>query len=202
MRSTATIVALLLVSLSTVYSAHAYVYYVEAENFDSDSVLVVEDRIWTIEEDAGMSNGKYMQYSGPHVAAETSLFYTLSEIDDSPEQCKIWLRCLMPDGGANSYFFYVSTDGGGSWGDQQVTSAAEAADWKWESWDPATPFEMGPGNVLRVSEREDAYIDLICIRNDGITPSTDEHAAWLEITAPVEPIHKITTTWGNIRSAY
>jgi hypothetical protein len=204
MRNTATTIVLLLVFLSTVCSVHAYVYYVEAEDCDPDtSVLNAAGGIWSVVEDENVSGEKYMQYFGPHVGANTSLLYTLPDIDDNPGQCMIWIRCLMPDGGANSFFFYVSTDGGGKWGPQQTVAAAENPDWKWESWAPTTPFEKGEGNVLRISEREDANADLICIRNDGAAPSLEEYLVWLEEweakQQAVEPIHKIATTWGNIR---
>jgi hypothetical protein len=183
------------------------VYYVEGEAYDPDtSVPNAAGGIWSVVEDENMSGEKYMQYFGPHANANTSLFYTLPEIDDNPRQCKIWLRCQMPNGGANSYFFYISTDGGGKWGPQQTVAAPEGPDWRWEGWMPTTPFEEGEGNVLRISEREDANLDLICIRNDGATPSLDDYAVWLEEweakQLTVEPAHKMATTWGNIRSVY
>jgi hypothetical protein len=207
MKKTATTIVLLLVFLSTVCSVHAYVYYVEAEDFDPDtSVLIVGGSIWSVVENENVSNEKFMQYFGPHVGANTSLFYTLPDIDDNPAQCKVWFHCLMPDGGANSYFVYVSTDGGGKWGPQQTVAAAESLEWKWVDFTSTTPFEEGEGNVIRVSEREDANLDLICVRNDGLAPSAEEYAVWLEEwkvkQRPVEPIHKMATTWGNIRSAY
>jgi hypothetical protein len=207
MRNIVTTIALLLFFLSTVCSVHAYVYYVEAEDFDPDtSVLIAAGSTWTITEDENVFNEKYMKYSGPHVGANTSLFYTFPDIDDNPGQCKVWFHCLMPDGGANSYFVYISTDGGGKWGPQQTVSSPESLEWKWVDWAPTTPFDEGEGNVLRVSEREDANLDLICVRNDGAIPSEEDYLAWLEAweakQRPVEPIHKRATTWGNIRSAY
>ncbi len=207
MRNITTTMVILLVLLFTVCSAQAYVYYVEAENFDPDtSEPIVGGCIWTLEENEDVSNEQYVRYSGAHAGAKTSLFYTLPDIDDNPKQCKVWFQCLMPDGGANSYFVYVSTDGGGKWGPQQTVSSAESPDWKWVDWAPLTPFEEGEGNVLRVSEREDANLDLICVRNDGASPSAEEYIVWLEEweakKLAVEPGHKIATTWGNIRSAY
>jgi len=206
MRNMILVVLLLLVSLSIVFSSQAYVYYVEAENYDPDtSVINAAGCIWTLTENEDMSNEHYMKYSGAHVGANTSLFYTLPKIDN-PAQCKVWFLCLMPDGGANSYFVYVSTDGGGKWGPQQTISAAETPDWKWLEWTPITPFEKGEGNVIRVAEREDANLDLVCVRNDGVVPSIDEYLVWMEEweakQMAVEPFHKATTTWGSIRSAF
>ncbi|MFC1717509.1 hypothetical protein ACFL6S_27865 [Candidatus Poribacteria bacterium] len=206
MRNIAMKIVLLFIFLSAICSAHAYVYYVEAEDHDLESELNVAGCIWTLVEDENVSNEKYMKYQGPHVGANTSLFYTLPDIDDNPAQCKVWSQCLMPDGGANSYFVYVSTDGGAQWGPQQTVSSAEGPDWKWVDFTPTTPFEKGEGNVLRFSEREDANLDLICVRNDGAPPSEEEYVVWLEEweakKLAVEPSHKIATTWGNIRSAY
>ena len=207
MKSLTTAIVSLLIFLSAICSVRAYVYYVEAEDFDPDtSVLSAAGCIWTITEDENVFNEKYMKYSGPHVGANTSLFYTFPDIDDNPGQCKVWFHCLMPDGGANSYFVYVSTDGGGEWGPQQAVSSAESPDWKWIDWTPIVPFESGEGNMIRVSEREDANLDLICVRNDGAPPSADDYANWLEAwearQMAVEPTNKITTTWGSIKFTY
>jgi len=207
MKNAVVAIAALMLFLSATCSVHAYVYYVEAEDFDPDtSLLSVAGCTWTITADENVFNETYMKYSGPHVGANTSLFYTLPSINDNPGQCKVWFHCLMPDGGANSYFVYVSTDGGEEWGPQQAISSGESPDWKWINWTPITPFESGEGNVIRVSEREDANLDLICVRNDGATPSAAEYPVWLEEweakLIAVEPIHKMATTWGNIRSAY
>ncbi len=199
------IIALLLAFLFAVHPVHAYVYYVEAEDHDPESVLIVAGSIWTLVEDENVSNEKYMQYFGPHVGANTSLFYTFPDMDDNPALSKVWFLSLMPDGGANSYFVYVSTDGGGKWGPQQTVSSAESPEWKWVDFAPTTPFEKGEGNVLRVSEREDANLDLICVRDDGAPPSLEEYAVWLEAweakQLAVEPGHKLTVTWGRIKKA-
>jgi hypothetical protein len=79
---------------------------------------------------------------------------------------------------------------------------AEDPDWEWADFVPDTPFAAGAGNVLKLSERENFNLDLICIRNDDAAASMDDYAVWLEISTPVEPVHKMATTWGKIRSAY
>jgi hypothetical protein len=147
-----------------------------------------------------------MKYAGPHSGANTSLLYTLPDIDD-PGQMSVWLQHFSPNNWTDSYFVYVSTDGGGKWGEQQtVGTGIDLENWIWTSFAPLAPFEDGEGNVLRFSEREDANLDLICIRNDGAPPSAEEYVVWLEEweakQIAVEPIRKMTTTWGNIRSAY
>lgn len=207
MKKLATMIAFLLILLSAICPARAYVYYVEVEDFDPvNSVTSAGGGSWTEVADGSAFGEKYMQYAGPHAQANTSLLYPLPEVDANAGQLVIWLRCLMPDGGANSYFLYVSTDGGNGWGAQQVVSGAESPDWKWESWAPTTPFVEGDGNVLRLAEREDGRADLLCIRNDGATPSADDYASWLEAQelsqSAVEPTHKIATTWGRTKSAY
>jgi hypothetical protein len=204
MRNIAVIIVPVFILLFAICSAHAYVYYVEAESFDPDSALVVDDCIWTIEEDANASNGQFMGYSGPHVGAKTGLLYTLPDINDNPEQCKVWLRTLAPNNWTDSCFAYVSTDGGGTWGAQQTMAVpfADDPDWTWADFVPDTPFAAGTGNVLKLSERENFNLDLICVRNDDTAPSMDDYVVWLELAAPVEPAHNIATTWGTIRSAY
>lgn len=206
MRNATIAIISLLVFLSPVCLVRAYVYYVEAEGFDPDtSVLSMGGGTWTMTEDENASSEKYMKYSGPHTGANTSLLYTLPDINDNPGQCRVWFRCLSPNNWTDSYFVYVSTDGGEDWGPQQTVVPAIDVDWQWMNFTPTTPFEKGEGNVLKISEREDANLDLICIRNDGATPSVDDYATWLEDwelqLQPVEPAHKMTTTWGNIKSA-
>ena len=147
-----------------------------------------------------------MKYSGPHSGANTSLFYTLPDIDN-PGQIRLWFQHFSPNNWTDSYFVYVSTDGGGEWGPQQtVSTGIDLENWLWTDFAPISPFESGEGNVLRVSEREDANLDLICVRNDGAPPSAEEYVVWLEEweakQIAVEPIRKMSTTWGSIRSAY
>lgn len=208
MRNVATTIVLLLVFLSPVCSVHAYVYYVEAEAFDPDtSVLSAGGGTWTITEDENVSNEKYMKYSGPHTGANTSLLYTLPDINDNPGQCRVWFHCFSPNNWTDSYFVYISTDGGEDWGPQQtVVPAVIPDDWQWMDFVPTPQFERGEGNVLRISEREDANLDLICIRNDGAAPSAEDYVLWMEEweakQQPVEPVHKMAATWSSIRSEY
>lgn len=207
MKSLTTTIVSLLIFMSAICSVRAYVYYVEAEDFDPDnSVPSAGGGTWAVVEDAEAFGEKYLRYTGPHAQANTSLLYPLPDIDDNAGQWLVWIRCIMPDTGADSYFLYVSTDGGEEWGTQQTVSAPVNPDWQWASWTPITAFEKGDGNVLKISEREDARADLICIRNDGAPPSADDYANWLEAweakQMAVEPINKITTTWGSIKFTY
>ena len=202
-----TAIVLLLIFLFAIPSVYAYVYYVEAEDFDPDtSMPIAGGGTWTITADKEAFGEEYVRYTGPHTGAVTSLLYPIPDVDDDSKQWMIWIRCIMPDTGADSYFLYVSTDGGNEWGPQQTVSAPVNPDWQWASWTPITPFEEGADNVLRISEREDARADIICIRNDGAVPSAEEYENWLEAwekkQIAVEPAHKIATTWGNTKSSY
>jgi hypothetical protein len=210
MRNTVTVIVLLLVSLSTVCSVNAYVYFVEAENFDPDnSEPVAAGCAWSTAADKDTFNNSYMLYSGPHAGANTSLLYPLPNVGKDTGPWMVWVRCTMPDGGSDSYFFYVSTDGGEKWGPQQTAHGGGVwEDWRWQGWALSTPLKKGDDNVLRISERENAKADVICIRNDGMTPTDEEYEKWQEEHKveqfAVEALHKIATTWGGakvIRSA-
>ena len=63
-----------------------------------------------------------MQYSGPHAGANTSLLYPIPNVSEDAGPWRIWIRCTMPDGGSDSYFFYVSKDGGDKWEPQQTAA--------------------------------------------------------------------------------
>ena len=206
MRNATTIALVLMASLLAICSVDAYIYYVEAENFDLDnSEPVMGGAIWQVVQNKDAFNGQYMQYTGPHAGATTSLLYPLPNVGTNTGRWQVWVRCVMPDGGSDSYFFYVSTDGGEEWGFQQAAhgGGAQGPDWKWESWTLTSPFEKGGDNVLKISERENAKADLICIRDDGLVPSEEEYEKWQEEhkegQIAVEPIHKIATTWGKIK---
>jgi hypothetical protein len=208
MRNVVTVIVLLLAFLFAVCSVHAYVYFVEAENFDPDnSEPVAAGCAWSTVADKNVFNESYMLYSGPHAGANTSLLYPVPDVGKDTGQWRVWVRCIMPDGGADSYFFYVSTDGGNKWGPQQTAHGSGVwQDWKWEGWTLNTLLEKGDDNVLRIAERENAKADVICIRNDAMTPTDEEYEKWQEEhkegKMAVEPLGKFTITWGNIKSAY
>ena len=208
MRSLIIIMVLLLTVLFAVCPIHAYVYYVEAEDFDPDtSEPNKAGCVWTVVEDKEAFNEKYVRYSGPHTGANTSLFYPIPKVTGAAGAWKIWIRCVMPDGGSDSYFFYVSNDGGDKWGPQQTAhGGGQGPDWKWENWTLITPLQKDEGNVIRIAERENAQADLICIRNDGLAPSGEEYEKWLEEfdegKIAIESPHRATTTWGSIKKAY
>ena len=59
-------------------------------------------------------------------------------------------------------------------------------------------------NYLRVGVRESdpklfPHLDVICFRNDGVTPTFNEA---LTSGTAVEPANKLAVTWGRIRSTY
>ncbi len=201
------IIVLLLTFLFAVYSVHADVYYVEAENYDLETSEPVKGGgTWATVDNKDAFGEKYLTYNGPHAGAITSLFYTIPKVDNAAAPWRIWLWCVMPDGGSDSYFFYVSNDGGNKWGPQQAAHGAGGLpDWKWENWVLTTPLQKDEGNVLRIAERESAQMDLICIRNDNLAPSEAEYEKWLEDNAntgmAVESLHKLTVTWGSIKKA-
>lgn len=166
MRNATMIMLLLLVPLLIICSVDAYIYYVEAEDFDPDtSEPVMGGAVWAVVDNKEAFDGQCVQYTGPHAGATTSLLYPLPNVGKNTGRWQIWIRCIMPDGGSDSYFFYVSTDGGEKWGPQQAAhgGGAEGPAWKWESWVLTSPFEKGGDNVLKISERENAKADLICI---------------------------------------
>jgi hypothetical protein len=208
MRSLVIVATLFLTSLFTLCSVQAYVYYVEAENYDPDnSKPVVGGCVWSTIADKTAFNESCVQYRGPHSGALTSLLYPIPNVSDSNPPWMIWVRCIMPDTGSDSYFFYVSNDGGKKWGPQQTAPGGGLWQaWQWQSWSLTTPMENGNGNVLKISERESAKADLICIRNDGIASTDEEYKKWQEenkkIKIAVEPSFKLTTTWGYTKSRY
>lgn len=207
MRRLAIAISIIFSSLFSVYFVQAYVYYVEAEDFDPDRSEPILGGTWSVVENRDSFNEKYVQYSGPHLGATTSLIYPIPGVTDSARPWKIWIWCLMPDDGSDSYFFYGSTDDGGKWGPQQtVHGSGQGPDWKWENWVLSTPLEKGEGNVLRIAERENAAADLICIRNDGLVPSEQEYEKWLgenkDGRIAVEPFRRITAKWGEIKETH
>ena len=187
-------------------SAYAYVYFVEAENFDPDkSEPVVGGAVWRIMEDKEAFGGKYMQYNGPHKQASTSLIYPLPPVNKANFQWMIWVRCIMPDGGSDSYFFYISNDGGKTWGPQQAAhGGGQWQSWQWKGWTLNTPLKKGADNVLKISERENAKADVICIRDDNQTPTDEEYEKYLEEhktqKIAVRQLDKLITVWGKIKS--
>ena len=77
-------------------------------------------------------------------------------------------------------------------------------EWRWFSWTLSNPLKKNAGNVLKLTEREYAILDVICIRDDGQTPTDEEFGQWKEEhqLQAVEPIHKAVTVWGNIKMTY
>ena len=212
MRNLATLVVSLLTFLFVVCTVHAYVYYVEAEKYDPDkSVLVAGGGTWKIvtQKAVFVFSDNYMEYTGPHSGANTSLIYPIPIIGDTSGQWKVWVRCLTPDGGSDSYFFYVSNDDGKTWGPQQTAhGSGQSPDWKWENWVLDTKLKKGSGNMLRIAERETARADVVCMRDDGQNCTDEDCAQWFKENKSgqpklaVQPLHKLAITWGYTKSLY
>ena len=206
MRTFTAMIVVLAVCQFMALSAEAYVYYVEAEDFDVDmSTPVVGAAMWKVSEDNDDASGeRHVVYTGPHVNAVTSLVYPLAPGDEQGPVYTVWVRSIMPDGGSDSYFFYISNDGGDTWGPQQTAHGNVTIEWQWQSWNLLTPLEKGADNALRISERENAQADLISVRDDGQTPNLDEYEEWKEAADArnlgVEPSGKLTTTWMAIKA--
>ncbi|MEM2991375.1 MAG: hypothetical protein QXQ02_09375 [Halobacteria archaeon] len=207
-KASAILAALFLALLFTICPGQAYVYYVEAESYDPDnSKPVVGACIWSKVADKTAYNESYIQYNGPHAGALTSLLYPIPNVSDSNAPWFVWVRCIMPDTGSDSYFFYVSNDGGQKWGPQQTAHGGGIwQEWKWQGWSLITPLEKGKGNVLKISERENAKADVICVRNDGVDATDEEYEKWQQehktMRLSVDPLSKMVISWGYVKSGY
>ncbi len=191
-------------------SAYAYIYFVEADEFDPDkSELDVGGVKWEIIEGKGdpiveeASGEKYMKCSGADKLAVSSLMYPIPE----PEKdaiVTIWLRCRMHNTGHDSYFFYFSDDDGKNWtGQLKGSGGGGDPEWQWKTWNNTVTLKQDEDNLLRVSERENATLDVICLRDDGLIPTDEELEAWLAArpaeNIAVSPLDNLSTTWGNIK---
>lgn len=199
----------------------AEVFWFEAEAFDEEKSnpifneqgLNVE---WAIKEDTtqdikfGMESfgNMYVIPSGANrdtVEAAAGLVYILPDVEKTTGW-QLWIRCVMPTGGSDSFFHQLSDDGGDDWG--PATAAHGGAQWQeylWKSWSIGA-LRKGEGNALRIAERENNYkLDVICLRNDGGAPSDEEYQAYLDaLPEPggfaVDARGKLTGTWGKIKS--
>lgn len=76
--------------------------------------------------------------------------------------------------------------------------------WQWKGWTLNTPLKEGADNVLKISERENAKADVICIRDDNQTPTDEEYEKYLEEhktqKIAVRQLEKLITIWGRIKS--
>jgi len=209
MKTIISVFLLLAVSLLLTSSAHTYIYFVEAEDYDPDkSELEVGGVKWELKEGDFLadeaSGEQYMECSGADKLALSSLIYP---IPDDNATVTIWIRCRMHSTGHDSYFFYFSDDGGKEWTDQIKGSGGGGdPEWQWKTWNNTVTLKRGGENLLKVSERENASLDAICLRDDGGTPSDDEMGAWLsanpedEEKIAVRALDKLSTTWGRIKN--
>ncbi|MFC1714137.1 hypothetical protein ACFL6S_10720 [Candidatus Poribacteria bacterium] len=210
MRAVASVFLLLSVFVLVTSSAYAYIYFVEADEFDPDrSELAAAGATWEVKEGGGdpivkeASGEKYMECGGGNHLAATSLMYPIPAPENNAT-VTIWLRCRMHNTGHDSFFFYFSDDDGKNW-TNQIKGSGGGGDpaWQWKTWSNTVNLKEDGDNLLRVAERESATLDVICLRDDGLTPTDAELAAWLE-AQPVEniavnPLNNLSTTWGSIK---
>jgi len=127
-----------------------------------------------------------------------------------------WARMRLPST-FNSFYWQVSGDRPFAWKPEVITNAIRWNDdaqngtdvWYWQ--DNVTGNAGGIDadivvgvNYLRVGVRESdpenhPLIDIVCLRNDGGIPSVDEA---LGSGTAVEPVDKLTTSWGQIKNTY
>ena len=158
----------------------------------------------------------------PFLAAEPYLVIAFPvdvKAGESTADGKVWVpwaRMRVPDV-HNSFYWQVSSERPYKWKPDIITNAIRWNDDainnsdKWY-WQDNTTGNDGGGfpdiaagkNYLRVGVRESdpklfPHLDVICFRNDGVTPTFNEA---LTSGTAVEPANKLAVTWGRIRSTY
>ena len=210
---------LIVCSVLIVFSASlagAEVFWFEAEDFDEElsNLTFAEKGLnvkWNIKDDALAFGGKYMSPTGAKrdiEEAAAGLVYLLPEVEKTTGW-KLWINSIMPTTSTDSFFWQLSEDGGEKWG---ATTAASGGgvwfDWEWHRpWDIGQ-IPKGDENALRIAERESGTaLDVICLRNDGMKPTSEEYEAFLaeEAAKPkpgeaVDARDKRADMWGKIKS--
>ena len=191
----------------------AEVFWFEVEDCDAGkSNLEFNEQglnvVWSLEADPEAFNNQYLIPSGANrdtVEAAAGLVYMLPRVGD-PAGWQLWVRSIMPTSGSDSLFFQISQDGGNTWSAPTAAHAAEQfEEWRWHRpWD-IEGLAAGEGNALRIAERENgAKLDVICLRNDGQTPTDAEYEDYLKQQEPlpsaVDARGKLAGTWGKIKS--
>ena len=158
----------------------------------------------------------------PFLAAEPYLVIAFPvdvKAGESTADGKVWVpwaRMRVPNV-HNSFYWQVSSKHPYKWKPEIITNAIRWNDDainnsdKWY-WQDNTTGNDGGGfpdiaagkNYLRVGVRESdpklfPHLDVICFRNDGVTPTFNEA---LTSGTAVEPANKLAVTWGRIRSTY
>jgi hypothetical protein len=186
------------------------VIWIEAEDFDPDRSTLQSNAVnltWVVKEKDDPAKeafgDKYLYADGSHDKTGSSgPVYALPEIEEKAGWV-LWARRIMPTSGSDSFFYEVRNDD--KW--QKPPSSqvnGETLDWAWKQGNASLTIDKGEGNFLRISERESGFsIDLLCLRNDGKTPTDEEYNKYLE-DAPkrkfaVDSSDKLTVVWGDIK---
>lgn len=186
------------------------VIWIEAEDFDTDASTLQSNEVnltWVVKEKDDPARDafgdKYLYADGGHEKTGSSgPVYALPEIEEKSGWV-LWARRIMPTSGSDSFFYEVRNDD--KWLKPPANQlSGETLDWAWNKGNNTLTIDKGEDNFLRISERESRFsIDLLCLRNDGKTPTDEEYEKYLE-DAPkrkfaVEPRGKLTATWGEIK---
>ncbi|MFC1715940.1 hypothetical protein ACFL6S_19880 [Candidatus Poribacteria bacterium] len=198
----------------------AEVFWFEAENYDLDKSNPVFNEqginvTWETKEDTNQEirdddisfGGMYVTSNGGNrdiIAGAAGLAYILPEVENAANW-KLWIRSKMPTSGSDSFFYQFSKDGGDTWRPPDPIEAHGGA--QWTAWEWHRPWDItlaaGGGNAIRIAERESgAKFDVICLRNDGQTPTDEEYQAYLDSLEDIA-VHakgKLVDTWGRVKS--
>ena len=128
-----------------------------------------------------------------------------------------WARMRVPDV-HNSFYWQTSGDRPFAWKPEIITNSIRWNDdavngsdvWYWQDHvtgnDGGITADVVAGvNYVRIGVRESGpdglfpTIDVVCFRNDGGTPTVDEA---LGSGTSVEPVDKLSTSWGQIKNTY
>jgi hypothetical protein len=186
------------------------VIWIEAEDFDPDRSTLQSGEInltWVVKEGDIQAEdafgGMYILADGNHdKTASSGPVYALPEIHKRAGWV-LWARRIMPTTGSDSFFYEVRDDD--KWQKPPANQLSGLAlEWEWGKGNNTLTIDKGEGNLLRISERESRFsIDVLCLRNDGATPSDEEYEKYLEEKPKqrfaVDPGGKLAVTWANIK---
>lgn len=187
------------------------VIWIEAEDFDPDRSTLQSGEInltWLVKKGDIQADDafgeEYILASGSHNKTGSSgPVYALPEIHERAGWV-LWARRIMPTTGSDSFFYEVRDDD--KWEKPPANQLSGLAlEWEWGKGNNILTIEKGEGNFLRISERESNFsIDVLCLRNDGATPSDEEYEKYLEEKPKqrfaVDPGDKLVSTWANIKT--
>jgi hypothetical protein len=193
--------------------AGAEVFFFETEEYDEEKSNPAFNEkglnaAWDIKDDKDAFNKQYLISRGANrdvVEAAAGLVYIIPDVGN-PNGWQLWARCMMPTTGSDSFFYQTSEDGGKNWSVPTAAhGAAQFAEWTWHRpWNIGT-LRKGDDNALRIGERENnAKLDVICLRNDGQTPTDEEYEQYLKDKPKerfaVDARGKLADTWGRTKS--